>query len=505
MSEETSRYKFKEKPVEGQLSTEEIKELCVDLRATFNSGVSTPIAFRLAQLKALKKFITDEREALQKALQKDLHKNSFESDIAEIDPTLSEVEYAIKMLPKWIKPKKKGQTPTTAISWNYTVADPLGCCLIIGAWNYPIYLLLGPLVGAIAGGNCAVLKPGSFAEATSKTILDLLPKYLDKRCFKVLEGNPEVTNDLLAEKWDKIFFTGSAFVGKIVAVAAAKHLTPVVLELGGKSPAIVDKSSNLTLAAERLTWGACLNGGQTCVRPDFILVEEKVGDKLIEKMVKALKKMFGEDSEASTELAWMINKGGFDRVSGLIEAHKDKVAYGGKSVVNEASGKFYIEPTIIDFGSDLKSFAEARVMQDEIFGPIIPLCRYKTEEEALDFVNNLITGKPLALYTFSTKKKFIEKVKYKTTSGSLCVNDVVLNLSNHHLPFGGVGNSGMGNYHGEYSFKCFTHEKAVLEKSQNVDTLPVVKQMLAVRYPPYTNFSRRVVSSLKNPVLQKLV
>eukprot|EP00924_Labyrinthula_sp_SR-Ha-C_P003682 augustus_masked-scaffold_3-processed-gene-2.52-mRNA-1 protein AED:0.03 eAED:0.03 QI:0/-1/0/1/-1/1/1/0/546 len=505
VSEQQSRYKSSNNVFQDQLSAEAVQKLCQEVRSTFNSGASTSLEFRISQLKALKNFLIKEKKEISQALYEDLHKSEFDSYITEIQPTIGEIDLAIQELPHWIKPTPKGQTAVVAHSWNYTVPDPLGRCLILGSWNYPVFLLLGPLVGAIAGGNCVVLKPGSYAKATSNVIVRLLPNYLDKKCFKVLEGNRQVTSALLEEKWDKIFFTGSGFVGKKVALAAAKHLTPVVLELGGKSPAIVGKSSMIDLAAERISWGAFLNGGQTCVRPDFVLVHEEVGDKLIQNMVKHIKTMFGNDAQGSSNLGRMINKGAFDRLQGLIEEHKDKVVYGGKTVETSEQGNFYVEPTILDFGSDLKSFAEAKVMQDEIFGPIVPLCRFRSIDQVLEFVKELRTGKPLALYAFSQDQAVIETLKRQTTSGGMCVNDVLVHLVNHHLPFGGVGNSGLGSYHGEYSFKCFTHEKACLVKSQVLDTLPGVKNLLAVRYPPYTDTARKIINSMGNPLLNKVL
>lgn len=358
------------------------------------------------------------------------------------------------------------------------------------------------MVGAIAGGNCIIMKPGSYACATSNALAKIIPQYLDEECIRVIEGNRHVTTALLKEKFDHIFFTGSAFVGKIVARAAAEHLTPVVLELGGKSPCIVDKSANIDHAAKRIVWAKFLNSGQTCVTCDFMMVHEDVADKLYSSIKKYIKKFFTDDAQKSEYYGRLINKSAYERLDKLVKSESQNIIFGGKVDPSER----YIEPTIFDFGNDFDKFISSETMSDELFGPLLPSFRYKNLEQVIQFVKDLPTGKPLAFYAYGSDADFIKQIKQRTTSGGLCINDSIMHLINHELPFGGIGNSGMGGgYHGYYSFCQYTHEKAVLEKNQALDELPIFKPLLEMRFPPYSPLQKSIVRSFGEHWVEKLV
>ena len=308
----------------------------------------------------------------------------------------------------------------------------MGVVLIMGAWNYPLQLSLLPIVGAIAAGNCVVLKPGSYAVACSNIMTKMVNKYMDPECVICLEGNRQITTALLNERFDKIMFTGSGFVGKIVARAAAEHLTPCVLELGGKSPCIVDKNVDLEHAAERLIWGSFMNSGQTCIRPDFLMVHEAVADAFFRELKKAVVKMYGAEVHKTEWFGRCINDVAYERLAKLMDESKEFLIHGGQKNADDK----YIEPSIYDFGTDMNAFTESSLMQDEIFGPLLPSVRYSDLEEVIDFVKSLPTGKPLALYAFSKDPKFVKAIKSRTTSGGLCINDTMMHVGTHFLPFG---------------------------------------------------------------------
>mmetsp|Transcript_1860 Transcript_1860/g.2130 ORF Transcript_1860/g.2130 Transcript_1860/m.2130 type:complete len:536 (+) Transcript_1860:121-1728(+) len=496
-----SRYKTAGAEFDGQIEPEDAKQLVADLRKAFASDKTRSKRWRVQQLKAFDRMLDECRAEFCEAMFQDLHKHKFEGYVTEISLIKSEIHECLKNLDKWMAPTKKPNTLLNIPCWSSTQRDPLGVVLVMGAWNYPIQLSLAPMVGAIAAGNCIIMKPGSYAKASSNAMARLVNKYLDPDCIRVVEGNRKVTGALLEEKFDKIFFTGSGYVGRIIATAAAKHLTPCALELGGKSPCIVDSSANLTHAAERIAWGSFLNGGQTCVRPDFLMVQESVADEFIDVFRATVKKFYGEDPQKTEFFGRCINDSAFNRLADLVEAHKDNIVFGGRK---DASEK-YIEPTMFDFGSDIEAFSKQEVMQDEIFGPLFPTVRYKNTEEVIQFVRNLPTGKPLALYAFGTDSNFIKSIKTRTTSGGLCINDTIMHLSNHHIPFGGVGSSGMGSYHGKYSFDCFSHEKAVLEKSPFLDENILFKYMLSCRFPPYDSTKQMLIGIAGNPMLEPLI
>jgi aldehyde dehydrogenase (NAD+) len=341
--------------------------------------------------------------------------------------------------------------------------EPFGITLVIGAWNYPINLLLTPVVGAIAGGNAVILKPSEMSAHAASLIAKLIPKYMDQDLIAVVEGGPDETDALLDKKFDLIFFTGSSKVGALVMQKAVKNLTPVVLELGGKSPALVTADADIKVAAKRLTWGKFMNAGQTCVAPDYILVDPKVKQELISEITKCIQEFYGDKISENKDYCRIISDRNFDRLSGLLEG--SKILVGGKT---DKSQRF-ISPTL------LESTPDSKAMQEEIFGPLWPILESPTLDAMIDFVNN--RPKPLALYVFAHDSDTIERVLTETSSGGVSVNDVIMHMASPNLPFGGVGASGMGHYHGESSFKTFTHAKSVLKKSTLID--------IPLRYAPY--------------------
>ena len=471
------------------------------LRATFESEKTLPYAWRLSQLKAFLSLLRNGSERLQSAMKADLHKSAFESWATELSLCESEAMHAIAHLKSWMASTPTASSALNIPCWSYTRRDPLGVALVMGAWNYPAQLTLLPVVGAIAGGNCCVIKPGSYAVETSHAVCALVAEYMDPDAIVAVEGNRDVTSALLALKFDTIFFTGSGYVGKIIARAAAEHLTPCVLELGGKSPTIVDKSANLGHAARRIVWGTFVNSGQTCVRPDFLMVHESVAAALFEEIQRAIVQFYGDDPQQTEWFGRVINKKAFDRLKGLLDESREHLVVGGAT---DASERF-ISPAVFDLGRvDDDAFAKSGLMADEIFGPLLPAARFSTIDEAIGVVKRLPTGKPLALYLYASDAGVIESVKTRTTSGALVINDNLMHLANHELPFGGVGDSGMGAYHGVRSFNAFTHEKAVLEKVAWIDESFLLKPLLDARFPPYTSLKMGLVRAFSLPIATKL-
>lgn len=425
------------------------------------------------------------RQELAAALKTDLHKSATEAYITEIGLVEQEIEFILDHLDEWMKPECVSTNLLNLPGSSWIYSDPLGVVLIIGAWNYPVYLSLMPLVGAIAGGNCAVVKFPSdkYSRESSTTMARLLNQYLDPDCFQTVEGDRHATQAVLQQKFDKIFYTGGAFVGKIVAQAAAVHLTPTVLELGGKSPVIVDKTASLPVSAKRIAWGAFLNAGQTCIRPDHCFVHEDIADEFVRELQKAVTEMYGATAEEIRKSGFygrLINRGAFERVAALVETDRDAIVFGGD--LGDPESKF-ISPTLMDFGKDMKRFSESQAMQDEIFGPLLPMYRWNDLDEVVQFIKE--REKPLAMYTFTEDSQVSERILKETSSGSSHVNDTMVFMSNPHLPFGGVGKSGMGNYHGKASFLAFTHRKSVQKRSIRLDVW--------ARYPPYTDLKARVL------------
>jgi aldehyde dehydrogenase (NAD+) len=400
-------------------------------RDFFATGKTKNYDFRLAQLKKLLDLIQGNDQLILDAVHADLRKPAIEAYGSEVLVTLSEIKYAIKHLQKWMKPQKVGTPINLFPSSSYIYTEPLGVVLIVAPWNYPFALTIQPLVGAIAAGNCAILKPSEHTPHTSAAIAKLINENFDPSFIIAIEGGIETNQALLAEKFDHIFFTGGTAIGRIVMEAAAKHLTPVTLELGGKSPCIVDGECDLDVAAKRIIWGKFYNAGQTCVAPDYLLVQQKIKPVLIEKLVGCVKTFFGDNPQQSPDLGRIVTDRQFDRLVGLLD--EGKILIGGNT---DKSDRF-ISPTLIDGVSP-----SAKIMEEEIFGPILPILEYDQISDAIAFVN--AQSKPLALYLFSNNKQNQQKILQEVSFGGGCFNDTIMHLGNPELPFGGVGDSGMG-------------------------------------------------------------
>ncbi|MFM6755413.1 MAG: aldehyde dehydrogenase family protein, partial [Dolichospermum sp.] len=392
--------------------------------------------------------VSDNKDAIIQALKADLHKPEFETYATEIGVT-KEIDYALKHINSWTKPKK-ATVPLEFFPYGAKIyPEPLGVVLIIGPWNYPFQLIISPLVGAMASGNCTIIKPSELAPHTSNLISELIEKYFAPEYITVIQGAVETSQQLLAQKFDHIFFTGGTAIGKIVMEAAAKHLTPVTLELGGKSPCIVDYDINLEHTAKRITWGKFINAGQTCIAPDYLLVDQKIKPELITALQKCLKEFYGENPATSPDYARIVHQKHFDRLVNLLQS--GKIIVGGETKPEE----LYIAPTLLE-----NVFLEDQVMQEEIFGPILPIIEYIDINEAISLIKS--GSKPLALYLFSENKNLQKRILQETSSGGVCINDTVMQVGVSSLPFGGVGDSGMGSYHGKASFDTFSHYKSVL-------------------------------------------
>lgn len=449
-----------------------IEELVKNHRDYFESGVTLSYSFRLNALKKLKENIIKKEKAIMDALALDLGKSATESYMCEIGMVLSELKYAIRHLKRWMK-KERVTTPLAQFpSRSFVVKEPLGVVLIMSPWNYPFMLAIDPLIGAISAGNCVVIKPASYAKNTSNIIKELIDDCFDERYVSVVLGGREENSTLLEQRFDYIFFTGSVSVGKFVAEKAAKNLTPVTLELGGKSPCIVDSTANLKIAARRLAFGKFLNVGQTCVAPDYLLIEKSVKDKFLSYLKLEIEKMFSRSPLTNDSYGKIINEKHFNHICGLIE--KDKVIFGGES--DEKLLK--IAPTILD-GVTL----DDACMKEEIFGPILPVLTFESVNEALKIVKNF--EKPLALYLFSNDKKVVNRILQSVSFGGGCVNDTIIHLATTKMGFGGVGYSGYGSYHGKRSFLTFSHEKSIVKKNPSVD--------LPIRYQPYSKTKDRLI------------
>ena len=453
-------------------ATSPVVEAVTAARDAFDRGVSRPIAWREKQLDALVRLLEEGEDRLLDALATDVGKPRMEGWATDLGVTASEVRLLRKNVAKWAKPRR-ASLPLTAMPGRGRIQpEPLGTVLIIAPWNYPVQLLVEPLAAALAAGNAAVVKPSELAPATSAVLTALLREHLDD-AVQVVEGGPEVATELLEQRWDHIFFTGSTRIGQVVAEAAAKHLTPVTLELGGKSPAIVHKSANLEVAGRRLAWGKFLNAGQTCIAPDYVLVDESVKDELIEHIRNAVQDFYGADPKASDDYARIVNGRHFDRLSGLLDGG-GTVAVGGETDADER----YIAPTVLVDTPD-----DAGILQEEIFGPLLPVLPVTSVAQAIDTVNS--RPKPLALYVFADDDDAVDAVLSRTSSGGVCVNHTLLHITPPDLPFGGVGDSGQGRYHGRSGFDTFSNLKSVLRKPTRPDP--------ALLYPPYTSGKEKIV------------
>ena len=444
----------------------EYKSILHAQRAYFQTGDTKDVEFRIRQLKKLYQWIEVHEQEIMDALYQDLNKSNFEAYATEIGIVKEEIRYTLKHLRKWAAPKRVPTPITQFPSKSFIYPEPYGTVLIMSPWNYPFQLTIAPLVGAICAGNCAVVKPSAYSPHTTKLMADMLRNLFQEKYIAVVEGGRQENQALLNERFDYIFFTGSVNVGKYVMEKASAHLTPVSLELGGKSPCIVDETADLKLAAKRIVWGKFLNCGQTCVAPDYLLVQNSVKDKLVRYIERYIRKMFGREPMQNPEYPKMINEKHFNRVLGLTE--KVHIIYGGGSDV----ATLKIEPTVLD-----QVTWESPVMQEEIFGPLLPVLTFYDIEEAVQMVN--AGPKPLALYYFA-KDKTREAMMLKQVSyGGGCINDTIVHLATSHMPFGGVGNSGMGGYHGKDSFNTFTHKKSIMKKSVLLD--------IPIRYAPFKN------------------
>ena len=440
----------------------DIKEIVRKQREYYRTGATHDLSFRLRQLGILRKAILDYEQEITDALQKDLNRDPFDTYAAEIGIVLEELDHLIRHLPKWGARKRVRTSLANFLASSYIYPEPYGIALILSPWNYPFQLAMSPLAGAIAAGNCAVVKPSAYSSHTSEVIEKVIKACFDEEYIAVVRGGREANQSLLEEKFDYIFFTGSVAVGKTVMEAASRHLTPVTLELGGKSPCIVDETANLKLAARRIVWGKFLNAGQTCVASDYLMVHHSVKRELIDEIKRVIEIFYGPTSGGMDSFPKIINEKHFNRLVGLME--NEDIFLGG----NADPSARKIEPTLVDHVS-----WDSPLMQGEIFGPVLPILEFDDLSEVILAVNQ--RPKPLALYYFTARKDREEKILRDISFGGGCINDTVMHLASIHLPFGGVGESGMGQYHGKASFDTFTHYKSILNKSNLIDVL--------LRYP----------------------
>ncbi|MEB2345050.1 MAG: aldehyde dehydrogenase family protein [Deltaproteobacteria bacterium] len=449
-----------------------IPERVARLRATFDAGRTRPAAYRLAQLDRLRALLHENGDALVRALEADLRKPDPEGWVTDVGFAIGEIDIARKQLRRWMKPRRVATPLQIQPARSWIVPEPVGVVLVIAPWNYPVQLALAPLAAAIAAGNAALIKPSEVTPHVSAALAGLLPRYLDPDAYAIVEGGVAETQALLAERWDHIFYTGNGRVGRIVMAAAAKHLTPVTLELGGKSPCLVDEDVDLDVAARRIAWGKFLNCGQTCVAPDYVLVHEARERELVERLAHWVRTFYGDAPQQSPDLARIVNEQHVDRLAKLLES--GTAVIGGQ--VDRADR--YVAPTILrDVSPD------SPVMQEEIFGPILPVLPVRDMEQAIGFVN--ARPKPLALYVFTRRQAVEEAVLERTSAGGVTVNAAIWHLANPNLPFGGVGESGMGAYHGKHGFDAMSHWKPVLKKSTRIDP--------KLGYPPYTKLEKALI------------
>ncbi|MFT6084809.1 MAG: aldehyde dehydrogenase (NAD+) [Glaciecola sp.] len=437
------------------------------LKRTFATGRTKSYQWRVEQLNALKLLIEENSKAIISALHTDLGKCETESWLAEIGYSLADIKGNLKRLKTWMKPAKISTPMITQPGKSYTISEPLGVALIIGAWNYPFQLVITPLIAAIAAGNCAVVKPSELSEATSALMTKLIPKYLDTAAFKVIEGGKDETTALLAQPFDKYFYTGGEQVGRIVMAAAARHLAPVTLELGGKSPCVVDGDTNLDVSVRRIVWGKWMNAGQTCVAPDYILIEEEYLADFSQRLIAEIKKQYGKDPSQNKDYGRIINQRHCSRLINYLDGQN--VIYGGKHDLENN----FLEPTVV-----VQPLVNSALMKEEIFGPILPIMTFKNKQQMLDFITT--KSKPLAAYVFTSNSQFEAEFIEQVSAGSICINDTNIFMANHELPFGGVGTSGMGQYHGKSGFDTFSHTKSVMKRSFKFDA--------AIRYAPFSKF-----------------
>lgn len=460
------------------MSTPDYSSLVETQRAYFKGRNTRPRSWRINQLKALKTMVDENRDAMYEALWHDLRRNKTDADLMDVDYSIREADYALDHLHGWMK-EEHMPTPLLMMPGHVRVRrDPLGVTLIIGAWNEPYMLTLAPLVAAIAAGNTAVLKPSEICEACARQTAEMVPRYMDPEAVAVVEGGIPETTALLAQKWDLIFFTGSPSVGKIVHKAAAENLTPAVLELGGKNPTIVHSSADLKTAARRIAYGRFVNSGHICTAPDHVLVWPEAKDELVRHLKNTIREFYGDDPKQSPDYGRVINRKNFDRLAAFMGS--GTIVAGGET----DPGELYIAPTVL-----VDVPVDSPIMQEEVFGPILPVLEIDSVEAVINWVNE--RPRPLGLYVFTGDDEVAERILEATNSGDACVNDCSVHPLVPELPFGGVGNSGMGKYHGHWGFQAFTNARGVLYHSPMIDP--------GVKYPPY---SKHIV---QRKILEKLL
>ncbi len=453
-----------------------ISEIVKKQKSFFRSGKTKDLNFRIQQIKKLNQLVQQHEEEIYESLNRDLNKPHYESMMVETGPFYAEVKHTLKHIREWAAPEIVPTSLFNTPGASKIMREPYGNVVIIAPWNYPFQLTFSPLVGAMAAGNCAILKPSEHAPHTSAIIKKIINQHFDEGYIHVIEGGVKETQELLNERWDYIFYTGGPEVGRIIYQAAVKHLTPVTLELGGKSPCVVHKDADIKLAAKRIAWGKWINSGQTCLAPDYLFVHAEIKDKLVDALKNAVSSSYGNDPINSNDYCKIINEKHYNRLKGYL--NDGEIIFGGKY----DDKKLKIEPTLL-YNPPFHS----TVMKEEIFGPILPVYTYNNMEEVIEFVNS--REKPLATYLFSRSNAIQKQYLDQTSSGGVTINDTVLHISSSEMPFGGVGESGIGGYHGKYSFDTFSHKKSVLYRGpQPLDNY--------LRFPPYKQNRFKLMKSL---------
>lgn len=454
------------------MEIEEIKTIKAEQNDFFKSGKTKDLSYRIQALKTLRKAIKENSKTIADALKEDLNKSEAESYLTETGMALASISYSLKHIKSWAKPKRVNTPLAQFPSSSHIVPEPYGVCLIIAPWNYPFLLAIDPLIAAISAGNCAIVKPSELSPATSKLIGDIISNNFEQSYIAVAEGGKEISETLLSEQFDYIFFTGGTSIGRIVMQKAAENLTPVTLELGGKSPCIIDKSADIELAVKRILFGKIINSGQTCVAPDYLLVHTDIKDKIKDAFAKYSTKMLGENALENKSYPRIINRRHFDRLVAYLQ--DGEIISGGEY----RTDTLQISPTLLSV-----SGLSSKVMEEEIFGPILPLITYNSTNNAINIINS--RPKPLALYLFTTDSNVESNVIKNVSFGGGCINDTIIHLASPKLPFGGVGSSGMGAYHGKYGFDTFSHHKSILKKANWLD--------LPFRYPPFSKIKLQLI------------
>lgn len=457
-----------------ELSPKDADRIIEEHHIFYESQQTRSMDFRINQLKKLKEGIKKYETRIYEAFYVDLRKSEFEVYTTEIGFVLGSISNAIKHLAQWTKPERV-RTPLYLFpAKSYIISEPYGTVLIIGPYNYPFQLLIEPLIGAMAAGNCAVLKASENVPNVSRVIIEMISSIFDKNYIRCVRGNRETNTSLANSDFNYIFFTGSESVGKVIMEAAAKNLVPVSLELGGKSPVIVDESADIKVAAQRIIWGKTINAGQTCVAPDYLVVHESVKDELINELKVSIQRFYGEDPVLSKDFGRIVNERHFNRLKAILEKDRENIIYGGGVNLE----KRYVEPTLLEISS-----WEVAAMSEEIFGPILPIIVYSDLNEVIGKIKSL--SKPLALYLFTKSRKVEEKVLCEISSGGVSINDTIIHLSNPNLPFGGVGSSGIGSYHGKESFITFSHRRSIVKRSNKFN--------ISILFPPYNKKNLDVI------------